>query len=264
MRDVHEHGGGAVHRRAFSTLGCPGAGVDEVVDLAGRCTGVELRCAPGQLAAPDMPDADADALAARLAGAGLATVCLASYVRLTGAGPETSTGADLGRHLRLAARLGAPYLRVFGGTGSADRAVRVLAAAAPLAEELGVDVVLETHDAFPTGRQVAAVLAAVGSPAVGAVWDALHPWRAGESPGRTAAELGPWLRYVQVKDVAAPDDPRPVLCGHGVLPLADVVAQLRGLAHRGWISLEWERAWFPDAAPLDRALAAFHEVLDHV
>ncbi|WP_255521699.1 hypothetical protein [Actinoplanes aureus] len=32
---------------------------------------------------------------------------------------------------------------------------------------------------------------------VGALWDALHPWRAGEPPELTAA-LRPWLAEVQV------------------------------------------------------------------
>lgn len=255
--------------RAFSTLGCPDADLDGVLRLArdGPCTGVELRCAPGQLAYPDMPEAAADTLAARLADAGLDVVCLASYVRV--AADDPGVDDDLARHLRLAARLGAPSVRVFGGgtehpQGKQDRAVRCLSRSALLATDLGVDVVLETHDEFLSARQVADVLSTVGFPAVGAVWDALSTWRAGESPAAAAAALAPWLRHVQVKDVASATDLRPVLCGDGVLPLAGVVEQLHLLGYRGWISLEWERAWYPDAAPLDRALTAFHHVLDTI
>ncbi|RFU86847.1 sugar phosphate isomerase/epimerase, partial [Streptomyces triticagri] len=156
---------------------------------------------------------------------------------------------------------------VFGGgadrpQGRRERAVRRLAAAAPLAAELGVDVLLETHDEFLTGAQVAEVLAEVDSPAVGAVWDAVNPWRAGEPPDRTATLLAPWLRHVQLKDVAGPADLRPVLPGRGVLPLSAVVEQLHRIGYRGWLSLEWERAWYPEAAPLDEALTAFHQQLD--
>ncbi|MEV8060316.1 sugar phosphate isomerase/epimerase family protein [Streptomyces antimycoticus] len=256
-----------MNRRAFSTLGCPGSGLDEVVRLArtGPCDGVELRCAAGQLAYPGMPDAEADAVAAHLAAAGLDIVCLASYVQV--AADRADVMEDLAGHLRLAARLGAPYVRVFGGgadqpEGRRDRAVRCLSRAAPLAGQLGVDVLLETHDELLTGAQVADVLEAVGSPAVGSVWDAVNPWRAGETPDRTAAVLGPWIRHVQFKDVATPTDLRPVLPGHGILPLAAVVEQLHRLGYQGWISLEWERAWYPEAAALDRALTAFHHVLD--
>jgi sugar phosphate isomerase/epimerase len=253
-----------VNPRAFSTLGCPDADLAEVVELAriDPCTGIELRCAPGQLAEPDMPDADADALAARLRRAGIAVVCLATYV-----GIASRADVDLTRHLRLAARLGAPFVRVFGGhdedgDGRRDRALERLGTAADLARETGVDVALETHDLFPTGADVADLLTTVGSPHLGAVWDALHPWRVGEPPARTAELLGPWLRNVQFKDVASAADRAPVLPGHGVLPLGEVMDLLRRLGYDGWISLEWELAWYPDAAPLREALRAFHDVLD--
>ncbi|RLL66859.1 sugar phosphate isomerase/epimerase [Streptomyces sp. Z26] len=258
---------GPLARRAFSTLGCPEAGVGDVVRLAlaGGFGGVELRCAPGQLVTPETGPAEAAALADRFAGAGLEVVCLASYVRVADEGP--GVGADLERHLRLAARLRAPYVRVFGGDadhprGRRDRAVRRLAAAAPAAEAAGVGLALETHDAFLTGAAVADVLEAVGSPAVGAVWDAVNPWRAGERPADTAESLRPWLRHTQFKDVASPTDLRPVLPGRGVLPLGEVTAELRRLGYGGWVSLEWERAWYPDAAPLGDALTAFTDTLD--
>jgi len=257
-----------VNGRAFSTLGCPEADLEEVVRLAGsggRCTGLELRCAPGQIVAPDTGAEEAAAIAARLRDAGLTVVCLASYVQV--ASDDPGVADDLRRHLALAARLGASHLRVFGGgTGQQgdlrDRAVRTLRAAAPAAEAARVGIALETHDTFLSATAVADVLDAVGSPAVGAVWDAVNPWRSGETPADAAHALGPWLRHVQLKDVASAADLSPVLPGRGVLPLGGVLDQLRGLGYRGWISLEWERAWYPEAAPLDEALAAFHRVLD--
>ncbi|NGN69980.1 TIM barrel protein [Streptomyces sp. A7024] len=257
-----------MNRRAFSTLGCPEASLADVLRLAradGRCTGVELRCADGQLVTPDTGEREAEAIGARLAAAGLSVICLASYVQV--ASTAAAVAADLERHLRLAARLGAPYVRVFGGgaeqpDGRRERAIRNLAAAAPAAEAAGVGIVLETHDEFLTGAAVADVLGAVGSPSVGAVWDAVNPWRAGEPVAETAAALEPWLRHVQFKDVASATDLSPVLPGRGVLPLRDIRAALDRIGYRGWVSLEWERAWYPGAAPLGEALGAFHRVLD--
>jgi sugar phosphate isomerase/epimerase len=66
---------------------------------------------------------------------------------------------------------------------------------------------------------------------------------------------------VQLKDVPSADDTSPVAPGDGVLPLADVLAELRARGYSGWISLEWERAWHPDAAPLADVLPRFVELV---
>ncbi|MFE7382017.1 sugar phosphate isomerase/epimerase family protein [Streptomyces zhihengii] len=255
-----------MNARAFSTLGCPGATLDEVIRSAHTAGvgSVELRCAPGELIAPDSTPRQTRALAGALASAGLRPVCLASYVRLAGDGDQLGPLAAV---LRRAAETGAPYVRVFcGGSGpdasQRDRAVRTLAGAVPEARRTGVGILLETHDSFLTGELVAATLEAVGSPDTGAVWDVVNPWRAGEPVARTAESLAPWVRHVQLKDVAAPDDLRPVLPGHGAVPLGEALDALARIGYRGALSLEWERAWYPDAAPLDEALAAFVQVLD--
>ncbi|MGY0021609.1 sugar phosphate isomerase/epimerase family protein [Streptomyces sp. YJ-C3] len=254
-------------RLAFSTLGCPEADVDEVIRLARAhgVTTVELRCTEGQLIAPGTPPDKVARLATTLSGAGLSVACLASYVRLTGGPEQLELLVDV---LGQAARLGTDGVRVFGGEYDGTpgerrrRAVRMLAAAAPHAEDLGVSILLETHDAFLTGDLVAQVLEGVDSPAVGAVWDVVNPWRAGEPLAATARRLAPWLRHAQLKDVATTTDLRPVLPGHGAVPLHDMLRALRQIDYTGPLSLEWERAWYPDADPLDHALTAFRSLFD--
>ena len=86
-----------------------------------------------------------------------------------------------------------------------------------------------------------------------ALWDAVHPWRQGESPARTRAVLGDYLGYFQLKDARAAD-PTPLPPGDGEVPLAECAGVLQ--AWSGWVSLEWERAWYPDIAPVENALDA--------
>jgi hypothetical protein len=57
------------------------------------------------------------------------------------------------------------------------------------AEELGVTVALETHDAFAGAALVADVLRRVESLLFAALWDVRHPYRVGESP-ETSARTG--------------------------------------------------------------------------
>jgi len=264
-RDSARLPGWATGRLAFSTLGCPGEPVEAVIDLARRtgCRGVELRCADGEPVSPQTPPAMLREVRDRFADAGIEVVCLASYVRV--AAPDGDPADELLRHVEMAERLGSPYVRVFGGRdGQSDphpAAVRRLTQVTERIAGGPVTVLLETHDVFLSARAVAAVLAEVDSPHAGALWDAVNPWRSGESPQQAADALAPWLRHVQLKDVASTGDLTPVLPGHGAVPLGAILAELDRLGYRSWLSVEWERAWFPQVPPLSDALAAATAVL---
>jgi sugar phosphate isomerase/epimerase len=273
---------------AASTLGAPGVPLGEVLSWirAAGGTAAELRLAAGDTVHPGLGEAGCAAVRALLADHGVSALSVASYVRVAAAGPDDVVLAELTACLDLAQRVGARFVRVFPGaalepgppgvpprwqeqgTDVDGRAVRRLAAAAAMAAARGVRLVLETHDSHPRGADVARVLDRLGevSPGheVGAVWDALHPWRTGEVPGDTAGLLRPYLAggrgYVQVKDVASREDLTPVLPGQGVLPLAGIT-RLLAPWYRGPLSLEWERAWYPAVPALPVALAAATQVL---
>ncbi|MFE0463700.1 sugar phosphate isomerase/epimerase family protein [Kitasatospora sp. NPDC058965] len=251
---------------AFSTLGLPGRPLAEVLRLATThgWQGLELRCAPGEPVHPALSSADRAAAVRAFRAAGVTPLALAGYVGVAAPGGDTEPVAELRAQLRLAADLGARHLRVFprGGDGPAAeadrRAAGRLAAAAETARELGVRILLETHDSHRGGRDVARVLRLVDHPAVGGLWDVLHTWLAGESAEQSGAALAPYLGYVQVKDVAGPHDLAPLPLGAGVLPLAACVG---GLPADCWVSWEYEAPWFPQAAPLDGLLGPGADLL---
>ncbi|MEN0021957.1 MAG: sugar phosphate isomerase/epimerase family protein [Microbacterium sp.] len=252
-------------RMAFSTLGAPGEPVDDVLAHArlGGCAGVELRCREGELIAPESDLDGARSIGAALRAGGVSPVCLATYVQL--GSPAAEVPHQLERHLELARAVGAPFIRVFGGDPADEhvgrRASERLRSAAAASQETGVRILLETHDAFLTGREVARVLDESENPTAGAIWDVVNPWRAGETPVETLRHLAHRLSHVQIKDAATPDDLRPVLPGTGSIPLDEVLRLLADRDYSGWIALEWESAWYPDALPLDDALAAFRALL---
>ncbi len=250
---------------AFSTLGMPGAPAEEVIATASRygCAAVELRCAEGEIVAPDTPAGELRSIARTFAGARIEIVAVCSYTRV--ARPDGDPVAEVLRHVEIAEALGSPYVRVFGGVEGQDdpaaAATRRLADVAGRLPDNGVDVLLETHDVFLTGEAIAGVLAGVGSPRVGALWDVVNPWRAGESAAATADALAPYLRHVQIKDAASPTDLAPVLPGEGAVGVPGVLAELGRLGYAGYLALEWERAWYPDAPPIGEALTSFRKVL---
>ncbi|MCE7008338.1 sugar phosphate isomerase/epimerase [Kibdelosporangium philippinense] len=235
----------------FSTLGCPGLPLADVARLA-RKYGiglVELRCAADEPVHVGLSKAEKDA--ALVALDGLEITALASYYRLCD--DDVSILAD---HVELAHDLRAPAIRIFPGRSpgtSVELAAERLAKAVEIAE--GITLLVETHDLLLRGKEIAAVLAESGASGVGAIWDAMHTWRAGETPAEAAEALLPWLRELQLKDAASATDRRPMVPGTGTVPIKETLAAAKGFT--GPIVLEHETKWYADAAPFEESLAAF-------
>lgn len=251
-----------MNRLAFSTLGCPEASLADVLRLAEQhgFAGVELRAQADQPVHVGLSGAERQRIANSFRSAGVTPISVASYVRVaTSAATDEEVIDDGLDHLRLAADLGARYLRVFPGgdrepadaLAQDQRAAQRLARLATNADQLGVILALETHDSHGRAQDVARVLARSGCRCVQVVWDVLHTWLGGETPAQSWAEIGAGIGYVQVKDVPSRDVLTPVLMGAGVLPLSEVTAELRADSYAGWISWEYERAWHPTQPCLD-------------
>ncbi|TXK39541.1 sugar phosphate isomerase/epimerase [Nonomuraea sp. C10] len=244
-------------RLAFSTLGMPGAGLDEAIEtgLRAGCAGLELRLHPDTGVHAGLGGPERLSVRRRVEDAGLEIAALAGYVGVCEPADDEAVMAALRADLELAADLGAPAVRVFPRGDDPALGARRLKAVSGTAAELGVRVLVETHDKMATGAAVAALLAEAGTPATsGALWDLLHPWRHGESPAATLAALGPSLAYVQVKDAVSAADTTPVPMWTGSVPLDEAGELLRAAGYRGWVSLEWERTWYPQVAPVEEIL----------
>jgi sugar phosphate isomerase/epimerase len=262
-------------RTAFSTLAFPEATLATATSLGHSWgyDGVELRLIDGELIDPSMSAGARAEVRKTAASAGLPIVAVDSSIRLT----DDDPGPELRRFLELASDWESPLVRVFGGAlpdpladgGSARRArlaaaARVLEAAVPAAERLGVAIGVETHDAFSASSVVAELLALVESPSVGAVWDSHHPYRMGERPPEIYANLGPRLLLAQVKDARrAPersDGWQLVLLGEGEVPVREML-DLLVADYAGWISVEWEKRWHPEIEEPEVALPQHLDLL---
>ena len=279
-------------RLAFSTLGIPSLPVADAVRLAADngFDGLELRAHPEEPVHPGLTLAERVDVVEEFKAAGVEILTVAGYAKVAAPGDDDAVVAEVRALLELARDLGASYVRVFpGGDGSSAEesdatAARRLAALAPFAADLGVRILLETHDSHSTGEDVARVLAAVGHASAGALWDVMHTWRAGEDPEATHRLLAPFLGYVQVKDIASAEDTTPLPPGAGVLPLrritellthsgeADdpigavgtagaVAAGARADTARGWLCWEYEKRWYPEIPELPELLPG---VRDHL
>ena len=251
---------------AFTTLACPDWTIEQAVEAGVRLgyDGIELRLLDGEVLDP-VADEDKIARAIRVAQKSEMTVCAfdtSCRFNLRHEVDRHSQIEDLLAWIRLAGRQGVPIVRVFGGDREPNdraseeeinaRIVESLQHVAPAAEREGVTVALEAHDDFSSARRLAAVLDQVSSPRVGALWDAHHPYRMGESADEVVALLGMRIVHVHVKDAlrANPDgsDWRLVPLGEGEVPVRQQLDALRDMGYEGYVSVEWEKKWNPDLA----------------
>lgn len=252
-------------RVAFSTLACPDWSIAKAAQFAREhgYAGLELRGYGGGILPPDLPESEVDAIKAAADAAGVAIVGLGASSRLVAVDGDAPL-AETRAFLRMARRLGARFVRVYGGpipegTSEAEAVARVaerLRALVPDAEATGVDILVETHDDFSRSTRLAAALAPVASPRVGAIWDILHPLRHGEPVEETWARLGRYVRHLHIKD----GTPRTgvewdlVPLGTGQVPVATVLGLLKTAGYDGWLTVEWEWHWHRDLAPAEQAL----------
>ncbi|MFJ3336792.1 sugar phosphate isomerase/epimerase family protein [Streptomyces sp. NPDC086766] len=255
---------------AFSTLGVPGLPIPDVVRLAAAhgYHGVELRAHPEEPVHPGVDQAERDRVVTEFKAQGVEILGLGGYARVAAPGDDGPVVAEIRGLVDLAHDLGAPFVRVLPGAApeqspeDADAiAAGRLGTAAQYAADLGVRVLLETHDSHRTGADALRVLGTVGHRNVGALWDVMHTWLGGEQPQETFAALSPYLGYVQVKDIASADDTTPLPLGAGVLPLTECVDVLSRNGWDGWLCWEYEKRWHEAAAPLPDLLGPGREHL---
>jgi sugar phosphate isomerase/epimerase len=267
---------------SFSTLGCPDWTFEDI--LAGGNAygfdGVGFRGVDGEIDLTKIPEFAPDRRAAtrrRLADAGLAPAMILTPARLIVPAAEASLRLAE-THIEIAAGLGAPAIRVFGGqfpiglsrAAAVERAAAALRRLGDFAGPRGVSVLLETHDDFTDPALLRRVFEAACHPAVGAVWDSHHTFRIAEVSMQAAWDaIGPWVRAVDIKDsitdLAAPLGYRYVPLGEGDVPVADAIGVLRDGNYAGWLTFEWEKLWHPELAPPEIAfphfMAAMRELL---
>ena len=262
---------GMSYVRAFSSLGCPGSSLDEVLTLAARhqVAAVELRSLGGTL--------DLSAYFAKLhrSPAALADRLRDSPVRIaafdTGlhlVDPAPGEREKFLEFLPWAEALGVRWLRVFDGGKSAGTEELARAAEAMdwwrttrRAHGWQADLMIETHDSLFTAGAIGRFLALVPDAAI--LWDSHHTWkRGGEDPVVTWQAIKSQVVHIHVKDsVSRPGANHPytyVLPGTGEFPMT-ALRQVLHAEYSGPLSLEWEKLWHPALPSLDEALNAATE-----
>ena len=266
---------------AFSTLGCPAWEWKKILDFAAQhgFAAIELRGVERKLDLPALPLFAPDRLEQtknEIRASKLQIACVSSSAQLYVEDPTKREKQleDARRFIDLAAALGAPYVRVFGGKADSDKSpipsdetkARVAAGLRELGKYAGpqkVTVIIESHDHFTSSATLKDVLRAAGSENVGLLWDAHHTFAtSNEDPKYTVHELGTWIRHTHIKDsIGSGEDRKYVLTGRGNVPIARQIEALRSIQYKGFYCFEWEKLWHPDIDDPEVAIADYARVV---
>ena len=263
---------------SFSTLGCPDFSWTDIYTMAKDFGfhGIEMRGLGNDIfsvyASPFQPE-NLPETKATLKRLKLEICCLSSGCALRFADRHAETIAELKEYIRLAKELGTPYIRVLGDltaeitTDFPDaNVIEPMKILAPIAEEAGVTLLIETNGVYSDTARLADVLAQIGSDAVGALWDWNHPYSfAGEMPEKTINNLGAYIKHCHIKD-SVMENGKVVykLVGEGDLPpMAEYLKALRSLNYEGYISLEWLKQYAPELSDAGIVFPHYANFMSH-
>ena len=171
--------------------------------------------------------------------------CLDTSVDLSNAAEDMAVMEQM---LRTARDLQVPYVVAWASKGdeAGEQTLRGnIEALLPLAEELGICLLIKTSGIFADTARLRQLLESYASDYTGALWDMHHPYRDfGESADTTIKNLGTYVKHVHLRD--SDDKDTYNLIGEGNMPVADMMRALSSINYDGFISLEWKPEWMED------------------
>ncbi len=266
-------------------MGTPECSVPEAIDLFARLgmEGVEAIVHDEYRSAirTDLPPAALREVRRRAEGQGLRFAALTPYATdLNSPDPRVAAAHQelLLRTIEMAHELGAGCVRTYagretGGPGRGERLCRLVDAVrgpAEVAARVGVRLGFENHfnTLADSAKATVEAVAAVNHSAFGIVYDQGNLTMLGAEDYRETIPLqAPYLVHVHVKDLrfkdkppettsgrveALPADAKPTISvpvGEGILPWRKIIVELKRTGYDGWLSIEYERRWYPDLLP---------------
>ncbi len=264
---------------AFSTLGCPEWDWDSIVATAKDMgfQGIEVRGVGKELYAPNIlafSTAQLEQTKSGLQKRQLEIVCLTSACYLDRKQGRETVLEEARAYIDTAAKLGVPYVRVLGdrepypGTDVDDDFVAEgLTTLADYAAGKQVSLLIETNGVYADTARLAALMARVPQGNIGVLWDVHHPYRYfNETPAQTYANIGPYVRYMHVKDSVVNEDGKLqyTMMGKGDVPVKEAVAIMKANGYDGYVSLEWVKRWYVDLEAPGVAFVQFAHYMERL
>ncbi|MEG1427335.1 MAG: sugar phosphate isomerase/epimerase family protein, partial [Oscillospiraceae bacterium] len=225
---------------SFSTLACPDYSWTDIYSMAKdiHFDGIEIRGLGEDIfavKAKPFTDSQLPLTVKKLNELGLVIPCLASGCALKFKENHNKNISEITQYIVLAQKLGTPYIRVLAdlepqpmGEVDDQYIADVLRVLGTIAEGFGVCLLVETNGVYADSKRLRALLDAIHSKGVAALWDMHHPYRyMGETPEETVGNLGAYIKYVHTKDSVIKDGKCEYrLMGEGDMPIAEMLDAL--------------------------------------
>ena len=258
---------------SFMSFTTPEATLEEMLKLAQKYNyeGIEPRAEAGHKHGVEIEtfSSQRKQIARVFSDSGIECACIATSIKYVF--PEKAErNANIERtkkFIELAADVGCPRLRVFGGMPpegmQMEEAIALagdsLASSKDFAEEHKVYVCLETHDGFMRADDCAAAVRRAEGNYVRINWDIMHPFTKGMSIEEAFAEVKDLVQHCHIHDGTYAQkgaSPELALMGEGDIPYDTAIKLLQKINYEGFLSGEWINAW-----PADEVLPHDEKVL---
>lgn len=253
---------------SFSNVACPDWSLDQVVERAAAWgyDGIELRTlgAEAEGLASDPARLDADHIRNLLDANGLAPACVSTSVALH---HREQSAAFYARQsalaaIKLASDIGCVQIRVFGnqvapGQNRPAALQKVASSVGHLLEAASrhdVEILFENAGSFNRAKEWWWLMNMVGHPRVGMCWNVANAAASGEPASISVPCLNTRIRLAKVKDTRVGEGSGFVPLGEGTVGVESFVKRLMGIGYQGYVSVEWDRLWFPSLADADSVL----------
>ncbi len=261
-------------KRAFSTVACQEIGYREVVNCAikNNLYAIEVRLHNGNrffdLSVKEIPEAMTCFEENQIIITDLGTgIVIWEYE------PEKIAAAQAA--VDMAVMVKAKGIRIFLGQfkklfsekpkQSYEGIVKSLKEICPYAAERNVEIWIETHNDFSTGKVLKKLVEDVKCENMKIIWDIIHPIEFGEEPKKTLEYIGDRIAHVHLKDGIKCNSPDWIdytysKLGEGELPIKKIIKMLEEAGYEGYYSLEWENTWRPE---IKNTFGCLGEILEH-
>lgn len=254
---------------SFMSFSCPELNLDEMIAVAKKhgYDGIEPRISSNHKHKIEFDSSKSfrEECKKKSKESGIAFSCIATSCVY--ADPATNENMILDTHksIDLAADVGAPIIRVFGGKipeeitreEVIDLLVKSMQSVADHAAERNVTVCLETHDHWCNPKHLAEVMKSVNHPAIAVNWDIMHPVRVEKVTINEAFQvLKPWIKHIHFHDGVTKKDGKLIMVpiGEGDIDHKKAVQLLKDSNYNGFLSGEWIN-WEPYEIHLPRELS---------